>query len=250
MEKRNRLVDTKLRNTIKKVVLKESKVLTNDSKLITEGKKIIVNFHKIKKRKLKEGYSKREINEDFTDWLKSLFTSDDKDETSNDIDADVDSESEDGEESSTMKKTFVDSAAQWMIGFILEQLGVTGELNRILKIALSDIDIEDYPKLLDPVDNCKWLSDVLFDGIMEYIVQVASESMLGLKNSGSIVSTSFSKAFANLTSNSQFKTDMKRYVSMAICDALGGQSGEFELSSELGRSDLDPEMVSGIKEKL
>lgn len=249
MEKRNRLVETKLRNTIKKVVLKESKVLTNDSKLITEGKKIIVNFHKIKKRKLKEGYSKQEINEDFTDWLKSLFTSDDEDETSNDID--VDSESEDGEKSSTMKKTFVDSAAQWMIGFILEQLGVTGELNRILKIALSDIDITDYPKLLDPVDNCKWLSDVLFDGIMEYIVQVASESMLGLKNSGgSIVSTSFSKAFANLTSNSQFKTDMKRYVSMAICDALGGQSGEFELSNELRRSDLDPEMVSGIREKL
>jgi hypothetical protein len=250
MEKKNRLVETKLRNTIKKVVLKESKLITNDSELITEGKKIIVNFHKIKKRKLKEGYSKREINEDFTDWLKSLFTSDDEDETSNNVD-NVDSESEDGEKSGTMKKTFVDSAAQWMIGFILEQLGVTGELNRILKIALSDIDIEDYPKLLDPVDNCKWLSDVLFDGIMEYIVQVASESMLGLKNSGgSIVSTSFSKAFANLTSNSQFKTDMKRYVSMAICDALGGQSGEFELSSELGRSDLDPEMVSGIREKL
>jgi hypothetical protein len=249
MEKRNKLVETKLRNTIKKVVLKESKLITNDSKLITEGKKIIVNFHKIKKRKLKEGYSKQEINEDFTDWLKSLFTSDDEDETSNDID--VDSESEDGEKSDTMKKTFVDSAAQWMIGFILEQLGVTGELNRILKIALSDIDIEDYPKLLDPVDNCKWLSDVLFDGIMEYIIQVASESMLGLKNSGgSIVSTSFSKAFANLTSNSQFKTDMKRYVSMAICDALGGQSGEFELSNELRRSDLDPEMVSGIREKL
>jgi len=244
------LVETKLRNTIKKVVLKESKVITNDSKLITEGKKIIVNFHKIKKRKLKEGYSKQEINEDFTDWLKSLFTSDDEETPSNDNNSMVD-DSEDGEKSGDMKKTLVDTASQWMIGYILEQLGVTGELNRILKIALSDIDITDYPKLLDPVDNCKWLSDVLFDGIMEYIVQVASESMLGLKNSGgSIVSTSFSKAFANLTSNSQFKTDMKRYVSMAICDALGGQSGEFELSSELGRSDLDPEMVSGIREKL
>jgi hypothetical protein len=250
MEKRNKLVETKLRNTIKKVVLKESKVITNDSKLITEGKKIIVNFHKIKKRKLKEGYSKQEINEDFTDWLKSLFTSDDEETPSNDNNSMVD-DSEDGEKSGDMKKTLVDTASQWMIGYILEQLGVTGELNRILKIALSDIDITDYPKLLDPVDNCKWLSDVLFDGIMEYIVQVASESMLGLKNSGgSIVSTSFSKAFANLTSNSQFKTDMKRYVSMAICDALGGQSGEFELSSELGRSDLDPEMVSGIREKL
>jgi hypothetical protein len=213
------------------------------SDVLTESKEMIKKFQQVKKQKLKEGFTRKEINEGFMDWVKSLYSSEDGQNSTEET-------KEDGEEGFGVK-TFVDTGKQWIIGWILEQMGVKGELNRIMKIALSNIEPSDYPKLFDPVDNCKWLSDVMFEGLLEYIVQKLTESFIDRKeSSGSLFSSAISKSFKNLTDNIEFKTDMKRYLSSAICNALGGQSGEFELASELGHSGFDPKIVKGIKKKL
>ena len=138
------------------------------SDVLTESKEMIKKFQQVKKQKLKEGFTRKEINEGFMDWVKSLYSSEDGQNSTEET-------KEDGEEGFGVK-TFVDTGKQWIIGWILEQMGVKGELNRIMKIALSNIEPSDYPKLFDPVDNCKWLSDVMFEGLLEYIVQKLTES--------------------------------------------------------------------------
>lgn len=241
-----KLTESQLEKIVQSIVNEERKMLTssNNSKRITEAKEFIKGFHSFKKQKLSEGYSREEINEGWLDWVADWFGGNGEEKT------------EDGEESSedgsTIKSTTIDTGKEWIIGWILSQMGVTGELNRIFKIGLSTIEPSDYPKLLDPADNCKWLSDTLFESTLQYIVQKIAEGFgkSGGGESGSLFGTSIAKAFKNLTDNTEFKDDMKKYIGSAVCKALGGESGEFELSRELSHSGLDPRLVKGIQKKL
>ena len=241
-----KLTESQLEKIVQSMVNEERKMLTstNNPKRLNEAKKFIKGFHSFKKQKLSEGYSREEINEGWFDWVTDWFGNDDEEKT------------EDGEESSedggTIKSTAIDTGKEWVIGWILSQMGVTGELNRIFKIGLSTIEPSDYPKLLDPADNCKWLSDTLFESTLQYIVQKIAEGFgkSGGGESGSLFGTSIAKAFKNLTDNTEFKDDMKKYIGSAVCKALGGESGEFELTRELSNSGLDPRLVKGIQKKL
>lgn len=241
-----KLTESQLEKIVQSMVNEERKMLTstNNPKRLNEAKKFIKGFHSFKKQKLSEGYSREEINEGWFDWVTDWFGNDDEEKT------------EDGEESSedggTIKSTTIDTGKEWVIGWILSQMGVTGELNRIFKIGLSTIEPSDYPKLLDPADNCKWLSDTLFESTLQYIVQKIAEGFgkSGGGESGSLFGTSIAKAFKNLTDNTEFKDDMKKYIGSAVCKALGGESGEFELTRELSNSGLDPRLVKGIQKKL
>lgn len=243
-----KLTETQLEKIVQSIVNEERKMLTstNNPKKLNEAKKFIKGFHSFKKQKLSEGYSREEINEGWFDWVTDWFGNDDE-ESKNGEDKEKSSE-----ESSTSKEAIIDTGKEWVIGWILNQMGVTGELNRIFKIGLSTIDLSDYPKLLDPADNCKWLSDTLFESTLQYIVQKIAEGFgkTGGGESGSLFGTSIAKAFKNLTDNTEFKSDMKKYIGSAVCKALGGDSGEFEMSRELTQSGLDPRLVKGIKKNL
>ena len=241
-----KLTESQLEKIVQSIVNEKRKMLTstNNPKKLNEAKKFIKGFHSFKKQKLSEGYSREEINEGWFDWVTDWFGGNDEEKM------------EDGEESSedggTIKSTTIDTGKEWIIGWILSQMGVTGELNRIFKIGLSTIEPSDYPKLLDPADNCKWLSDTLFESTLQYIVQKIAEGFgkSGGGESGSLFGTSIAKAFKNLTDNTEFKDDMKKYIGSAVCKALGGESGEFELTRELSNSGLDPRLVKGIQKKL
>jgi len=224
-----------------KTILMEIEKNKSNNDLLKESKEFINFVRETKKQKLNEGLDVDVINEQLGDWLSSFFTDDEEEK---------ETKKDDEEESSFTQKTIIDTGKQWMIGWILEQMGVTGELNRIMKIALSEIDTVDLPKLFDPTDNCQWLSDVLFEGLLEYIVQKLIEGLMKGSESSSLFSTAISKSFKNLTDNLDFKRDMKHYVGMAVCQALGGKSEKMELSRDIEKSNLNPKFKKGVKSKL
>lgn len=234
-----KLTESQLEDLVKKIMLEEKSVSSKkvkSSKSLNEGREFLRKFHNKKKSLIKEGYSKEEINEQLGDFL---GMSDD----------------------SPMSDIGLGSAKQWMISWVLSQLNLSGELNQILSIALSKAKPKDYTKLFDPVDNCDFLADLVFDTFLQYMVQklivsVGAKSSMG-KSMGvsSFASSDFfslvaGNALMRLVKNNQFKSDLQKIFKRSLCEALGGVSGESELGSELEQSEMSPSLVKNIKSNL
>jgi hypothetical protein len=246
-----KLTESELEGLVKKIISEEKKVNGNEkqklsSKRMSEGKEFIRKFHKRKNMLIKEGYSKSEINEQLEDFLgfgsNSLSSGQEKD-------------------SSFLGDIGMSSAKQWITGWILSQLGVTGELNQILSIALSNADPKDYKKLFDPVDNCDFLADLLFETFLNYLlrkVSVSFGSNISKGSSGAVsgvlssdlLSIVTAKSMMSLFDNFQFKKDLKKIFAKSVCEALGGRTGEMELSSDLDRSEFPDQFVRKVKKDL
>jgi hypothetical protein len=242
-----KLTESELEGLVKKIISEEKKVNGNEkqklsSKRMSEGKEFIRKFHKRKNMLIKEGYSKNKINESLSDFLGFGNTND--------------------EEENVLGDTAFGSAKQWMISWILGQMNISGELNRILSIALSNADPKDYSKILDPVDNCDFIADLLFDTFLQYTIQKLVVSVGGKVSTGSqmsgvrgfmssdLFSMVAANAITNLTKNMEFRKNLKQVFQKTLCQALRGDGGELELSSELENSDIPTPMISSIRQGL
>ena len=235
-----KLTESELEGLVKKIMSEEKKTPTikkhTSTKSLNEGKELILRFQKEKKRLVKEGYTKREITEQLGDFLS--FSDD-----------------------SPLNQIGFGSAKQWMISWILGQLNVSGELNKLLSIALSKAHPKDYSKIFDPVDNCDFIADLLFDTFSQYMLQKMIMSV-GAKASGGqtssiggfassdLFSLVAGNAIMGLTKNSEFKKSLQKVFEKALCQALRGEGGEAELSTELESSEIPDVLVRDIKRKL
>jgi hypothetical protein len=242
-----KLTESELEGLVKKIISEEKNVTKVGKqklspKRLSEGKEFLKKFHKRKNMLIKEGYSKREINEQLGDFLG------------------FDGLSFEGDDAAS--GTAFGSAKQWMISWILGQMNISGELNRILSIALSNADPKDYSKILDPVDNCDFIADLLFETFLQYTIQklvttiggkVSSNSqMSGIKGfmSSDLFSIVAANAIMNLTKNAEFKRNLKQVFQKTLCQSLRGDGGETELSSDLETSDIPTPMISSIRKGL
>lgn len=241
-----KLTESELEGLVKKIMLEENRTPSKklkSSKSLNEGKQFLKKFHNKKKSLVREGYSKKEINEQLNDFLN--FNDD-----------------------TTMGDIALSSGKQFMVSWILSQLNVSGELNRILSIALSKADPSDYHKLFDPVDNCEFVSDLLFETFLDYLAfkligSVGSKlsgksgmvgSTVGGVFGGSASADMFSmvsaQAVSRMLKNNDFKRNLQKMFEKALCDALSGRGGESELSTELDSSEVPDSLVTRIKQKL
>lgn len=230
-----KLTESQLEELVKKIMLEEKKTSSNkvkSSKSLNEGKELLRKFHNKKKQLVKEGYSKKQINEDLDDFLGMS-----SDSPTSDI--------------------FFGSAKQWIVNWILGQLNVSGELKNILSIGLSKIEPSDYVKLFDPVDNCEFIGDLMFDTFLQYAIQrivssIGTKSTTGGMAGGFASSDLFSIVAGNsvmrMVKNIQFKKELQKTFRKAICDALSGD--EYELSSDLEDTEFSDEFIRNVKTNL
>ena len=234
-----KLTESELEGLVKKIMLEENRTPSKklkSSKSLNEGRELLRKFHNKKKSLVREGYSKKEINEQLGDFLGMT-------------------------DDSPISDIGMGSAKQWMISWVLGQLNVSGELNKILSIALSKAKPKDYVKLFDPVDNCDFLADLVFDTFLQYMIQKLVVSIGARATSGSgpgvssfassdLFSLVAGNALMRLVKNNEFKVDLQKIFKRTLCEALGGRSSEAELSSELERSEMSPSLIKNIKSNL
>ena len=242
-----KLTESQLDELVKMIMNEEKgKLNKKPSKSLNEGKEFILKFQKEKRRLVKEGYSKEEINEQMSDFLgfgKSAgFDDSDK-------------------ENSMMGDIGYGSVKQWMISWILDQLNVSGELNKVLSIALSKANPKDYAKLFDPVDNCEFVADLTFDTFLQYMLEKLISTLGGKVSGGKsgglggfassdLLSMVAGNAIMSLTKNVEFKKTLQKTFQKALCQALRGEGGEAELSSELEDSEIPDVVAKDIKSRL
>lgn len=182
MEKRNRLVETDLQKVIKQVIRKEK----HNNQLTLEN------------RNLKGGYHKENLNEqEIWPWLINLFSGDEKEAVT--------------DASASFDLTKMGKEAG--IGFLLQKLGFPADLAAVLRIPLSNLSISEWPKLISPDKNCVWLSEILFDSILTYMVERITKSL----GSNDLINIAMAQVFNNLTKNSVFRNDLKGALTNAIC---------------------------------
>lgn len=205
MEKRNRLVETDLQKVIKQVIRKEK----HNNQLTLEN------------RNLKGGYHKENLNEQVSSWISSLF-SDDKEELEK-------ASSEYG--SDAIKDDVYSTVKQAFIGKVIETLGVSPDLAKFLRVPLSKIDPADYWKFLMRGKYCVWISDIVFESLLEYMVQKISDSFL---NTGGILSIGMSKGFNTLTKNTSVRKELKNFVTESLCNYFDNpeEAAKFKTSVE------------------
>ena len=205
-----RLTESDLRKINRKN--KASMVIKEDcNRLIRKNKSITYNqlFDTISETSNKlhlKGVRPRHINEGIMDTLGSFFSS--------------------------APGGFLQTLKEKVFGWILPKIGIEGEMLEFMKISLANIDIKDYAVFLSPLKNCEKISDLMTDGIVEY---VQAKLLKKLDFGGGLFSDTVRNALSE-TIDKEFIQSLQDKLNPVICSKIRsafGSNSEEEVGEEI-----------------
>jgi len=133
-----------------------------------------------------------------------------------------------------LKSSFKEWISKKIVGGIASMFGAQADpdLLNAISIGLANLNwTQDWPKLVSPVKNCEYISDVLVDSVLEYYVDKKVDTMFGQ----SILGDSLRNAVMDALNDEQHVQSIQNALTGIICKALRAMfGGEGTLMDKVG----------------
>jgi len=137
-----------------------------------------------------------------------------------------------------------DSVKEYAFDWLLSLLGIPeGNFKTGLTIALGNVDMTDYPRLLT---DCKFTSEIVAKGVIEYVIELIKQDVAGEAGAGIL-----GKLIRNMVEQQLSETEAHRNIMSAvqslICNADNSLKGVDEIGEDLMSGDFISNASGGGK---
>lgn len=124
---------------------------------------------------------------------------------------------------------------EWIAGKLISALGVSDPgLKNAIAIGLGNLSWKrDWVKLLSPLKNCRYFTDIILDSVIEYYINKGLNNWFGV-GSGT-VGTVFRNAMSDTLTDSKFVQPIQNSVGNALCGALEKMFGGGSLKDTISK---------------
>lgn len=190
------------KNRSKKILLEYYINKWNNCRTKKEKFKFFDDFFAVRRKMLNEGYNNYYIHE-------GLF----------------------GDLFSSGTRGFKEMIKEWLVKKLLKALGVEDPgLKQAIAIGLSNISwSQNLTKFLSPLKNCRFFSNAIMDGVIEYYGREKMSDWVGV--GGGMIGDTFANAIFNALNDSSLVQPIQDSIGNAVCTAIeqafGGKQMDF-----------------------
>lgn len=115
---------------------------------------------------------------------------------------------------------FKSTFKEWLAGKLVGALGVSDpELKNKIAIALANLDwTRDWSKLLSPIKNCRYFTDVILDSVIEYYIDKGLKDWVGV-GTGTL-GNAFRNAVSDALTDQKYVQQLQDSIGNILCGAL------------------------------
>ena len=115
---------------------------------------------------------------------------------------------------------FKSTFKEWLAGKLVSALGVSDPgLKNAIAIGLANLSwSKDWTKILSPVKNCRYFTDVILDSVIEYYIDKGLKNWAGI-GTGTL-GTAFRNAISDALTDEKYVQQLEDSVGNILCSAL------------------------------